>query len=263
MVIDEIPDGVFIGGDILPNHYSLDSNMDVFIENIIFSKIRKIRKTINKKIRFFIILGNDDPRIYEQYFLEAHNEGLIDYVHNKTVKFSNIFVTGYSYVPPTPFQLKDWEKYDVSRYNDIGVVSPENGVRTIDVPIDNIRYSTIAEDLDILSKNAPVENTIFLFHSPPYNSHLDRAELDGKIIDHAPVDVHTGSIAIQRFIGKKQPFVTLHGHIHESTRLTGHWKEIFTKTYSFNASHDGPELSLIRFNTDNLKNASRELIIIP
>ena len=80
------------------------------------------------------------------------------------------------------------------------------------------------------------------------------------MIDHAPVDVHIGSIAIKRFIKKEQPLITLHGHAHESTRLTGFWKERFGKTISFNASHDGPELSVIRFNTDNLDNATRSLI---
>jgi Icc-related predicted phosphoesterase len=69
-----------------------------------------------------------------------------------------------------------------------------------------------------------------------------------------------GSIAIQRFIEKKQPFLTLHGHIHESVRLSGKWMEQKGKTYSFSAVHDGPELALIVFDTDHLKNASRTLI---
>ena len=80
------------------------------------------------------------------------------------------------------------------------------------------------------------------------------------MVDHAPLDVNAGSIAIQRFIKKKQPFLTLHGHIHESARITGHWKERFGGTYSFTAAHDGPELALVRFDTENLENASRELI---
>jgi len=105
-----------------------------------------------------------------------------------------------------------------------------------------------------------VEKTIFLFHSPPYKSNLDRADLDDKMVDHAPIDVHVGSIAIQRFIKKKQPLLTLHGHVHESTRITGYWKERFGKTHSFNAAHDGSELALVRFRTDDLGNATRVLI---
>jgi len=260
ILLNEIPDAVFLGGDLLPNQFTLDSSMNEFIEDKIFSNIERIINEIGKKIRFFIILGNDDPRMYESFFKEADRKGLIDYVHNKTVNFADMFVTGYSYVPPTPFQLKDWEKYDVSQYVDVGVVSPENGIRTVEVSKDKIRYSTITEDLKKLYKNAPVEKTIFLFHSPPYNSYLDRADLDEKIVDHAPVDVHVGSIAIQRFIKKKQPLLTLHGHVHESTRLTGYWKEKFGKTHSFNAAHDGSELALIRFRTDDLENATSVLI---
>jgi len=39
-----------------------------------------------------------------------------------------------------------------------------------------------------------------VLHSPPYDTGLDRAALDGRSVDHAPLDVHVGSIAIRRFI---------------------------------------------------------------
>ena len=255
----EKPDGVFIGGDILPGGFGMNVDIDNFLQDVFLSKVSRLKRS-GIKTRFFTILGNDDPRVYESILKDAEKDNLIEYVHNHTVQFGDFFVTSYSYVPPTPFRLKDWEKYDVSQYVDVGAISPEKGVRTIDVSEDKIRYSTIAEDLKKLSKNAPVEKTIFLFHSPPYNSYLDRADLDEKIVDLAPVDVHVGSIAIQRFIKKKQPLLTLHGHVHESTRITGYWKEKFGKTHSFNAAHDGSELALVRFRTDDLENATRVLI---
>jgi len=255
----EKPDVVFIGGDLLPGGFGINIDIDEFLQDFYISKISKLKQS-GIKTRFFTILGNDDPRIYENILIEAEKDDLIRYIHNHTVPFGNFFVAGYSYVPPTPFRLKDWEKYDVSKYVDLGATSPEKGIRTIDVSEDKIHYSTISEDLKKLSKNVPVEKTIFLFHSPPYNSNLDRADLDDKMVDHAPVDVHIGSIAIQRFIEKKQPLLTLHGHAHESARITGHWKERFGKTYSFNAAHDGPELALIRFKTDDLENATRVLM---
>jgi Icc-related predicted phosphoesterase len=71
-----------------------------------------------------------------------------------------------------------------------------------------------------------------------------------------------GSIAIQNFIKNKQPLVTLHGHVHESVRITGCWMEKNGRTYSFSAAHDGPELALVRFNTDDLEKATRELIVV-
>ena len=249
-------DGVFIGGDILPNQYNLKNSMNEFLEKNFFSEIKKLKNPPN----FFIIMGNDDPRIFEDLFIDAEKKGLIKYIHNKTVGFNNLYVSGYSYVPPTPYQLKDWEKYDVSRFVDVGAISPEDGIRTTKIPEDQIRYSTISEDLKVLSKNAPVEKTIFLFHSPPYKTNLDRADLDGKKVDHVSVDVYVGSIAIKRFIDSKQPFLTLHGHVHESTRLTGKWKEKFGRTYSFSAAHDGKELAVVKFDTENLEKATRILI---
>jgi len=255
----EKPDGVFIGGDLLPNQFSTEIVVEKFLDNEFFSKIGSIIKDC-KRVKFFVIMGNDDPRIFEKVFIEKDKEGLINYVHFKTVRFKDLFVTGYSYVPPTPFQLKDWERYDVSRFTDVGNVSPEQGFRTVEIDPDEITYSTISKDLEKLSKNAPVEKTIFLFHSPPYRSMLDRAALDGKKIDNVPLDVHVGSVAIKRFIEKRQPFLTLHGHIHESARLSGNWMEKVGRTFSFSAAHDGPELALIRFDTEDLKNAKRELI---
>jgi hypothetical protein len=56
-------------------------------------------------------------------------------------------VYGYNYVPPTPFQLKDWERYDVSRYVEPGCVSPEEGRRSVTVDAMETRYATIQQDL--------------------------------------------------------------------------------------------------------------------
>lgn len=260
VISQEKPDAVFLGGDLLPLYLTRHNSVEEFIETIIFFHIRQIQRIHHKKIEFFIILGNDDPRVYEHLFIEADKKGLFKYIHNKTVPYKKNFIAGYAYVPPTPFQLKDWERYDVSRFVDVGAVSPENGTRTVEVPFDDVKYSTIADDIENLSKNSVIAETIFLFHSPPYHSYLDRADLQGKKVDHTPVDVHIGSIAIQDFIKNKQPLLTLHGHVHESASITGWWKEKVGKTYSFTAAHDGPELAVVRFDTDDLPNATRELI---
>ena len=99
-----------------------------------------------------------------------------------------------------------------------------------------------------------------LFHSPPYQTLLDRAALDGKMIDHVPLDLHVGSIAIKRFIEERQPLITLHGHIHESSRLTGHWHEFIGSTLSVNGAWDGPELSLVSFDPLEPKTISRRIV---
>jgi len=69
-----------------------------------------------------------------------------------------------------------------------------------------------------------------------------------------------GSVAVRRFIEERQPLLTLHGHIHESARLTGDWQDRIGRTFMFSAAHDGPELALVRFDLENLEGATRELI---
>jgi Icc-related predicted phosphoesterase len=218
------------------------------------------RALSNRYPRVFIILGNDDPRLCEEDLRAGAEEGLWEYVHNSRTDLGEFSVYGYSFIPPSPFLLKDWERYDVSRFVDPGCVSPEEGYRSTPGGGKKERYRTIERDLQELAQDDDLARAILLFHSPPYQSKLDRTALDGKMIDHVPLDLHTGSIAIQRFIEKRQPLLTLHGHIHESTRLTGSWRDKIGRTHMFNAAHDGPELALVRFDLDDLENARRELI---
>jgi Icc-related predicted phosphoesterase len=111
-----------------------------------------------------------------------------------------------------------------------------------------------------LTERAVWKRAALLFQSPPYLTALDRAALDGRFVDHVPLDLHVGSIAIRRLIERHQPLLTLHGHVHESTRLTGRWRERIGRTHCFQAAHDGPELCVIRFDTADLESAARELI---
>jgi len=182
------------------------------------------------------------------------------YIHKQWVAVEGTSLCGYACIPPSPFLLKDWERYDVSRFVDPGCISPEEGQYSTQISLDEFRFRTIQDDLDALAEGVDFSNAVVIFHSPPYRSKLDRAALDGMIIDNAPLDVHVGSIAIRRFIEARQPLVTLHGHIHESARLSGAWQERIGRTYAFSAAHDGVELALVRFDPANLDDAGRELI---
>jgi Icc-related predicted phosphoesterase len=264
-VAAECPDAVFLGGDILPPASLMFSSQGFdhadFISDYLVKRFEQLRNDLKKRFpRIFIILGNDDGRSVEASIRDAAAKGIWVYVHNKKVFFKDHPVFGYSFIPPSPFLLKDWEKYDVSRHVDPGSVSPEEGMRTFPVSDHSLKYSTIKKDLDELTRNEELENAIFLFHAPPYKTKLDRAALDGKVIDHIPLDVHVGSIAIQRFIRTRQPLLTLHGHVHESSRLSHSWRDSFGKTHMFTAAYDGPELALVRFNPKNLEKATRELL---
>ncbi|MCG3126577.1 MAG: hypothetical protein CHACPFDD_01428 [Phycisphaerae bacterium] len=192
--------------------------------------------------------------------LAASAQGVWEYIHERRCQLQAYDVYGYAHVPPTPFLLKDWERYDVSRYVDPGCVAPEDGMRTIPVQANEIRYGTMAQDLETLTTGNPMEHAVLLCHAPPHNTRLDRAALDGRSFEHVPLNVHVGSIAIRKFIEQRQPLVTLHGHIHESARLTGSWREQIGRTWCFSAAHDGPELALVRFDPHTPQDAIRELL---
>ncbi|HLF89257.1 MAG TPA: metallophosphoesterase [Anaerolineales bacterium] len=261
----EQPEAVFLGGDLLPSHLiSFASESDAFrrfVQEVLMRGFEEVRETLGAKYpQIFIILGNDDPRSVEGSLIEGENRHLWVYIPGRRVDFQHFPVYGYAFVPPTPFLLKDWEKYDVSRHVEPGCISPEDGWRSVPVDENRIKFTTIQADLDDLVGNENLSEAVLLFHTPPYKTTLDRAALDGKSVDGMPLDVHVGSIAVRRLIEKRQPLITLHGHIHESPRLTGVWKERIGRTWIFSAAHDGPELALVRFDLETPEQATRELI---
>lgn len=79
----------------------------------------------------------------------------------------------------------------------------------------------ISEDL----KQLPTQGQrILVAHAPPYNTALD-------VVWNKQ---HVGSRALRTFIEHRQPWLTLHGHIHESPELTGQVQETIGKTVCIN-----------------------------
>jgi Icc-related predicted phosphoesterase len=265
LIQEKRPRAVFLGGDLLPSGSLLfgksSPGQGRFLGEFLLPRLRQLRLGMGGDYpTFFLILGNDDARSEEAGFREQEREGLWQYVHSRKVRFGPYAVYGYACVPPTPFALKDWERYDVSRFVDPGCIPPEEGRFSLDVPEAEKGFPTIREDLEKLAGSDALQRAIILFHSPPYRTHLDRAALDGRQVDGAPLDVNVGSIAIRRFIEERQPPVTLHGHVHESARLSGSWRETIGATHCFSAAHDGPELAVVSFDPGEPESATRSLL---
>jgi len=73
-----------------------------------------------------------------------------------------------------------------------------------------------------ISQLKNVKSAIFNFHAPPYQTKLDEAplldeELNPIIQGGSVVMVPVGSKAVRKMIEKYQPFLGLHGHIHEAS----------------------------------------------
>jgi Icc-related predicted phosphoesterase len=259
------PAALFLGGDLLPSGSLQFGNSRAgqgdFTGEFLAPALRRLRRELGTAYpRLFLILGNDDPRSQEAAFLDGAEQGLWEYIHNRRAQLAGFDVYGYACVPPTPFALKDWERYDVSRYLDPGALAPEEGRYSIEVADEEKGLPFIQDELRALAGDEPLERAIFLFHSPPYQTALDRAALDGRTFEGVPLDVHVGSIAIRRFIEERQPRVTLHGHVHESARLSGSWQQAIGRTHCFSAAHDGPELAVVSFDPADPLQAERRLV---
>ncbi len=190
--VSEEVDAVLIGGDISPLA-AIPVQRD-FLQNYLVPRLRDFRKKHKKEI--FIIMGNDDFSVNMDVLEKAEQEGILKTSNMKSHRFREIFITGYSYIAPTPFLIKDWERLE----------------------------QEIKKDLRALAKKSDPSKTIFMFHIPPYKTRLDRL-WNGE---------SAGSIAVKEFIEEFQPLLTLHGHIHESPDMSGAWKEKFGKTVGIN-----------------------------
>ena len=264
-VAAERPAAVLLGGDLLPSgafartHAATIPN-DFFGEFLVPDLVGLRARMGDRFPPLLLILGNDDPRRVEPQLQAGEQAGLWIHLHGRSTSLHGFDVYGYACVPPTPFGLKDWERYDVSRSIDPGCVSPEEGWRSVPASASDLRFGTISRDLEALCGRADLSRSVMLFHTPPYQTKIDRAALDGKRFEGVPLDVHVGSIAVRRFIEARKPWITLHGHIHESARLTGSWRDVIGTTQMFSAAHDGSELALVRFDPEDPSAATRELI---
>ena len=256
------PQVVLLGGDLLPHAMAISADVSSsWVDEVLARGFLSLRESLGDHFpQVFLILGNDDgmgPLGEVEHFEE---EGLWIHLHGRRHETDGVPFYGYAYVPPTPFTQKDWERYDVSRYTPVGCISPEEGRHVSPDDARTTRHSTIRDDLENLVGDDDVKDAVFLFHGPPYETKLDRAELDGRMVDHVPLDLHVGSIALRRFLEQKQPLLSLHGHIHESVRIMGDWRSRVGRTLCLGGAHDGQELALIRFDTNELAAATRELL---
>ena len=117
---------VVIGGDLCPRGgLSLQSSIEIqksFIENFLIPKIRKFGKDA------FLMMGNDDFRINLKILENAEKNKILKSIHDKSIKLNKNFnIAGYSFVNPTPFRLKDWEKPDFENVKNLLFLNiPEN-----------------------------------------------------------------------------------------------------------------------------------------
>ena len=238
---DEKCSAIVIGGDLCPKgggtmEERVESQKS-FLEKFMIPLFKNFK--LKNKTEFYAIMGNDDFRANLQALEKAEKDKILKSIHGKSIKFNNnLNIAGYSFVNPTPFRLKDWEKPDFE--NDRGPAQLfDEEIRSAEK-----ENGTIKDDFEKLKKMSSPKKTIYMIHAPPFNTKLD-------IIT---TGAHVGSKSIREFIEKEQPFLTLHGHIHESPQMSGSWKDRIGSTVCINVGSSYPEdkLNCVVIDADNL-----------
>ncbi len=231
-------DSIIIGGDIAPKDFPFESFIEgqrLFLEQRLPELLSQLRDSL-PDCRVFLMLGNDDCASNLDVLRQGEPE-LYTLIHGKRVALTEDFdLVGYAYVPITPFGIKDWEKYDFSRvpsgmegpyrerklsnYRLEGFKSAQHGWKRFLFTPEIERKDSIQNDLEQELYRADAEKTVYVVHTPPSGTSLDQV-MAGK---------HVGSMALRAFIEAEQPYLTLHGHIHETVDVSGEYTELVGKT---------------------------------
>ena len=247
--ITEHVDIVIIGGDILPKEGAFENIISIqrdFINNFLFQKLTKFKQEM-KNTDIYLMLGNDDWACNLPYLEKLEKRGLLKLMDNKRLTLGNGYeLIGYNFVPPTPFSIKDFEKLDVGETDYepqrfLALVSTAKGMKEI-IPKEFFQTrGCIKEDIENLPLPKNMGRAIYVLHAPPFQTKLD-VLYNGR---------HIGSKAIKAFIGKKQPYLTLHGHIHESPQVSGSYFEKIGRTFSINPGQGNRQLHAVVFQIED------------
>lgn len=195
-------DAVVLGGDLLPHTKgTLEARLSA---QQVFARDYLAARLVSRPC--FWIAGNDDWAAALPFL-----EGKGTPIHGRAVPFlDDYWIAGCAHVPVTPFGMKDHDRFDSEGWTPRSnpqrfLFSTAEGVANGTLEAVRSR-GTIAADLDRLAAQSDPAKTVYVTHSPPWGTSLDR------LYDGRPV----GSRAIRDFIERRRPPLTLHGHVHES-----------------------------------------------
>ena len=267
-------DSIIIGGDIAPQRGTRNHFISIqrdFLSKRLPDLLLPFKEALPDS-QIYLMMGNDDCACNLDILKRFDNE-LFHLIHGRRLRLARRFdIVGYSFVPITPFMLKDWEKFDLSavpqtlateydhrkswNYRLDGFRSTLEGWKRFRFSEAMEREESIQRDLDKSLFTDNPERTVYIFHSPPDNTRLDQ-RYDGS---------HVGSMAIRLFIKEHQPYLTLHGHIHETVDVSRNFKDTIDRSVSLSVgNHDQGnytpnDLAVLTFNLFNAEKAERRIV---
>ncbi len=226
------PRAVILGGDLCP-HALGDAGVRqqrVFLQGFLVEFARRLREAA-PGLELMLLMGNDDWAANLDV-LERHHGELWWLLHERVVTVDGTRVAGSSWVPITPFTMKDWDRWEDGEPEPVpradGWVSREGAL--VPFRFDPAhRTPTIAATLAALAAQAPPGETVYVVHGPPRDTRCDMIASGA----------HVGSRALRGFIETHQPPLVLGGHIHESPRVSSSFHDRIGRTVVVNPGQFG------------------------
>ncbi len=240
-------DMIINGSDMLPKMEPVCFKQQKFIK---FLQKQYWPPMENDGIHYLCTLGNDDLRIHDQLFDEACDG--FDFIHNiagRRIEIEGYEFIGFNLVPDYPFGLKDRCRMDTreTRFPNLQskacISTPEGWNWLEDWPAYANTLPTIEDELQALVKPRDIKKTVYVIHCPPAGLQLDICEDFDR----------PGSQAIYDFLLENRPLISLHGHLHESYRLTGRWRNKIKDTWVVQPGQFGINVSYVIINMDTME----------
>jgi len=211
-------DVVINGGDMLPKAGNL-FDQDKFISGYLD---KHFEQSAEFGISYLCYPGNDDLRIFDGLFERTcvKYRGVVNLAQRK-FDIGRFEFIGMNWVVDYPFRLKDRCRMDTSDYDfqmqfGTGLLSTPGGFEELPDWFATAKtLPTIEDELNRLPEPSSMSQGICVIHMPPSRLGLDVCANGSEV----------GSKAIYNFLEKKQPKLSLHGHIHESPETCGRWHE--------------------------------------
>ena len=260
-----------VGGDLLPHAIKLGTALQTqrdFIAEQLHPLLAWFHAQ-HPEIAVYLLPGNDDWAGAIMDLDQLEEAGLAFPLHERVYRISTtdhrppttefnevvggrssvvgdgLWLAGYACVPLTPFSIKDYERRDdgplppfsfgMAYTSWSGEIQPAKAATIVAQP-------SIAEALASLAEQSDPQHTIYVCHTPPFNTPLDMM----------PRGRHVGSKALRAFIEQHAPPLTLHGHIHEAPEISGRYAVQLGATWSINPGHDPGRFQAVTLDTDDL-----------
>lgn len=205
------------GGDVLPKGQPAHAIQGRFIAEYLPAYLAALGEA---GIEYWAMLGNDDLQALAPAWRDvlAAAPNAHDLTDGWRAFGDGLTIRGLNHVPDHPFGLKDLSVLDDDEFRSPPqygppVVSTPSGFEGIDDLHEFLRARPTMEALlDGLAGGAEeMDRAVAVVHCPPSGAGL--ATIGG--------DTDVGSAALRRWIEARQPMLTLHGHIHESPKVSG------------------------------------------